>query len=191
LGEDLGLSVLCGDACEARTLEENGCERANVVIAVTGDDEDNLVICQLAKERFHVKKTIARVNNPKNEQIFTMLGISTTVSPTKNILRLIETEVPYLGVVPLMNLKQIGLEFVEVSIPRKSPAIGKLVSELHLPTQGTPVLVIRGTTYFLPGTDVRLLPEDQIFALVKTPDEALLRKAIFGAEKAQASTPQQ
>lgn len=185
LSDELGLNVLRGDACEARTLEENGCSRANVVIAVTGDDEDNLVICQLAKERFLVKKTIARVNNPKNERIFAKLGITTTVSPTKNILRLIETEVPHHSVVPLMNLKQVGLEFVEVSVPRKSPAIGKSPTQISLPEHSTIVLIMRGTNYFMPGNQTTIQAEDQIFALVKDTDEPALRKAIFGAENEQ------
>ncbi len=191
LSDELGLNVLRGDACEARTLEENGCSRANVVIAVTGDDEDNLVICQLAKERFHVKKTIARVNNPKNEHIFAKLGITTTVSPTKNILRLIETEVPHHSVVPLMNLKQVGLEFVEVSVPRKSPAIGKLPTQISLPEHSTIVLIMRGTNYFMPGNQTTIQAEDQIFALVKDTDEPALRRAIFGAENEQAQVAQQ
>jgi trk system potassium uptake protein TrkA len=191
LADELGLNVLRGDACEARTLEENGCSRANVVIAVTGDDEDNLVICQLAKERFHVKKTIARVNNPKNEHIFAKLGITTTVSPTKNILRLIETEVPHHNVVPLMNLKQVGLEFVEVSVPRKSPAIGKLPSQINLPEHSTVVLIMRGNNYFMPGNQTTIQAEDQIFALVKDTDEPALRKAIFGAENEQPQVAQQ
>jgi trk system potassium uptake protein TrkA len=182
LSDELGLNVLRGDACEARTLEENGCSRANVVIAVTGDDEDNLVICQLAKERFHVKKTIARVNNPKNEHIFARLGITTTVSPTKNILRLIETEVPHHNVVPLMNLKQVGIEFVEVSVPRKSPAIGKSPTQISLPEHSTIVLIMRGNSYFMPGNQTTIQAEDQIFALVKDTDEPALRRAIFGAE---------
>ncbi len=190
LSDELGLNVLRGDACEARTLEENGCSRANVVIAVTGDDEDNLVICQLAKERFLVKKTIARVNNPKNERIFAKLGITTTVSPTKNILRLIETEVPHHSVVPLMNLKQVGLEFVEVSVPRKSPAIGKSPAQISLPEHSTIVLIMRGTNYFMPGNQTTLQAEDQIFALVKDTDEPALRKAIFGAENEQAPIAQ-
>lgn len=185
LSDELGLNVLRGDACEARVLEENGCSRANVVIAVTGDDEDNLVICQLAKERFHVPKTIARVNNPKNERIFAKLGITTTVSPTKNILRLIEAEVPHHSVIPLMNLKQVGLEFVEVSVPRKSPAIGKLPAQISLPEHSSIVLIMRGTNYFMPGTQTTIQAEDQLFALVKDTDEPALRKAIFGSENEQ------
>ena len=94
LGEELGQSIFRGDACEARTMEEAGIRRADVVIAVTGEDEDNLVICQMAKERFRVARTIARLNNPKHEELFQKLGIDVTISPTKAILSLIESELP-------------------------------------------------------------------------------------------------
>ncbi|MBO0795540.1 MAG: TrkA family potassium uptake protein, partial [Ktedonobacteraceae bacterium] len=94
LSEELGQSIFKGDACEARTLEEAGARRADVVIAVTGEDEDNLVVCQLAKKRFNVARTIARLNNPKHEELFQKLGIDVTVSPTKTILSLVESELP-------------------------------------------------------------------------------------------------
>ena len=89
LNDELGQAVVRGDACEARTMEEVGASRADVVIAVTGEDEDNLVICQVAKKRFKVGRTIARVNNPKHAEIFQKLGIDITVSPTRSILSLI------------------------------------------------------------------------------------------------------
>ncbi len=94
LSEELGQSVVLGDACEARIMEEVGVNRADVVIAVTGEDDDNLVICQMAKKHFKVARTIARLNNPKNELLFQKLGIDITVSPTKSILSLIEAELP-------------------------------------------------------------------------------------------------
>jgi trk system potassium uptake protein TrkA len=181
LSEELGSAVLRGDACEARTLDEVGCSRAEVVIAVTGDDEDNLVICQMAKERFHVRKTIARVNNPKNEHIFAKLGIDMTVSPTKTILRLIETEIPHQSIISLMTLRRADLEFVEVSVPAQSPAIGKTLAALKLPGECNVVLIVRGQEYVVPGGDSVIQAEDQIFALVKSIGETALREAIFGA----------
>ncbi len=183
LSEELGSSVLRGDACEARTLQEVGCSRAEVVIAVTGDDEDNLVICQMAKERFNVRKTIARVNNPKNEHIFAKLGIDMTVSPTKTILRLIEAEIPHHSIVSLMTLRRADLEFVEVSVPAQSPAIGKTLATLKLPGECNIVLIIRGQEYIVPGGESIIQPEDQIFALVKGTGETALREAILGAAR--------
>ncbi len=113
LNEELGPAVVRGDACEARTMAEVGASRADVVIAVTGDDEDNLVICQMAKKRYKVGRTIARLNNPKHEDIFLKLGIDLTVSPTRAILSLIESDLPSSRFVPLMTLKNAGLEIVE------------------------------------------------------------------------------
>lgn len=106
LTEDLGEVVTWGDACEVSTMKEVGMERADVVVAVTGDDEDNLVICQMAKRKFHVPRTIARVNNPKNEDIFEMLGIDATVSSTKIIFNLIEQQIETDEIIPLALFKE-------------------------------------------------------------------------------------
>src|SRR5579863_6870615 len=125
LVEELGQAVVRGDACEARTMEEVGANRADVVIAVTGEDEDNLVICQMAKQHFNVARTIARLNNPKHEQIFQKLGIDITVSPTRSILSLIEAELPGTTFVSLMTLKRAGLEIIEMRVPVDSPIVNK------------------------------------------------------------------
>src|SRR5438132_3695590 len=123
LSEELGQSVVRGDACEARTMEEVGANRADVVISVTGEDEDNLVICQMAKKRFNVARTIARLNNPKHEQLFQKLGIDVTVSPTKAILSLIESELPGTHFINVVTLKRAGLEVVEMTLPPTSPVV--------------------------------------------------------------------
>ena len=122
LNDELGQAVVRGDACEARTMEEVGASRADVVIAVTGEDEDNLVICQVAKKRFKVGRTIARVNNPKHAEIFQKLGIDITVSPTRSILSLIEAELPNFRFVQLMTLKNAGLEIVELRVRQSEKA---------------------------------------------------------------------
>src|SRR6266700_4189511 len=123
LSEELGQSVVRGDACEARTMEEVGANRADVVIAVTGEDEDNLVICQMAKKRFNVARTIARLNNPRHEELFKRLGIDVTISPTRSILSLIEYELPGAHFVQLMTLKRAGLEIIEMSVASNSPVV--------------------------------------------------------------------
>src|SRR5579872_3383240 len=133
LVEELGQAVVRGYACETRTMEEVGASRADVVIAVTGEDEDNLVICQMAKRRFKVGRTIARLNNPKNELLFQKLGIDITVSPTKAILWLIEVELPGYTFVPLMTLRRAGLEIIEMHVPAESPIVGKSLNSINLP----------------------------------------------------------
>jgi len=179
LNEELGQAVVRGDACEAKTMEEVGVSRADVVIAVTGDDEDNLVICQMAKKRFKVGRTIARLNNPKHTEIFQRLGIDITVSPTRAILSLIEAELPSSRYVPLMTLKSAGLEIIELRIPAESPIAGKMLRDVNLPRTGNIALIIRDKQFITPTAETQLMPNDEIFALVNREGEEALRNA-FG-----------
>jgi len=178
LSEELGQSVVRGDACEARTMEEVGVNRADVVIAVTGEDEDNLVICQMAKKRFNVTRTIARLNNPKNDLLFQKLGIDVTVSPTRSILSLIEAELPGTTFVTLMTLKRAGLEIMEIRVPADSPIAGKTLSAINLPRSGTIALIIRDNEYIFPTADTKILANDEVYALVSREGEEALRTAL-------------
>jgi trk system potassium uptake protein TrkA len=179
LNEELGQAVVRGDACEAKTMEEVGASRADVVIAVTGDDEDNLVICQMAKKRYKVGRTIARLNNPKHTELFQRLGIDITVSPTRAILSLIEAELPSSRYVPLMTLKSAGLEIIELRIPAGSPIAGKMLRDINLPRTGNIALIIRDKQFITPTAETQLMPNDEIFALVNREGEEALRRA-FG-----------
>jgi len=179
LSEELDQAVLKGDACEARTMEEAGVRRADVVIAVTGEDEDNLVICQMAKKRFNVARTIARLNNPKHELLFQKLGIDVTVSPTKAILSLIESELPGPHFVLLMTLKKAGLEIVEMKIPDISPVVGKQLNQVNLPRKCTLALIIRGQEQIFPTAETVLQADDDVYALVNHDGEEELRRT-FG-----------
>jgi trk system potassium uptake protein len=178
LNEELGQSVVRGDACEARTMEEVGVNRADVVIAVTGEDEDNLVICQMAKKRFKVARTIARLNNPKHELIFQKLGIDITVSPTKSILSLIEAELPGTPFVTLMTLKRAGLEIMEIRVPVEAPIVGKTLSTINLPRSGNIVLIIRDNEYIVPNAETKIAGNDEVYALVNREGEEALRTAL-------------
>lgn len=180
LGNELGQSVLKGDACEARTMEEAGVRRADVIIAVTGEDEDNLVICQMAKKRFNVARTIARLNNPVHELLFQKLGIDVTISPTKAILSLVESELPGPHFVLLMTLKKAGLEIVEMSVPPVSPVIGKTLSQINLPRRSNLAMIIRGNEPIFPTAETQLAANDEIYALVTKEGEEELRH-VFGA----------
>ncbi|MFL5661565.1 MAG: potassium channel family protein [Ktedonobacteraceae bacterium] len=178
LSDELGQAVIRGDACEARTMEEVGANRADIVIAVTGEDDDNLVICQMAKKRFSVGRTIARLNNPKNELIFQKLGIDVTVSPTKSILSLIEAEIPGSTFVTLMTLKRAGLEIMEIRIPANSPIVGKTLNTINLPRSGNIALIIRDKEYIVPSADTKILANDEVYALVSREGEEALRTAL-------------
>lgn len=179
LNDELGQSVFKGDACEARVLEEAGARRADVVIAVTGEDEDNLVICQVAKQRFNIGRTIARLNNPRNEVLFQKLGIDVTVSPTRSILSLIETELPGRRFVMLMTLKRAGLEIVELNIPAISPVVGKKLNQINLPRRCNLALIIRNQEPIFPTSDTELQANDDVYALVTDEGEEELRRS-FG-----------
>ena len=124
IANELGNVVLKGNADEASVLADAGGNRADVVVAVTGDDEDNLVICQVAKRRFNVWRTVARINNPTNERIFRLLGIDATVSSTEVILSVIEQEIPSQTLVPLLRRRTTDVEIVEATLPAGSPLDG-------------------------------------------------------------------
>src|SRR6266545_3682052 len=116
IADEIGSIVIAHDGCEGKYLGEAGCNRADVVAAVTGDDEDNLVICQMAKHHFDVPRTIARVNNPKNEDLFQHLGVDELISPTRMILGSIEQDIPVHELLQLAVLGRGELEIIEAQI---------------------------------------------------------------------------
>ena len=134
IAETLGEIVMRGDGCEAAIQEQVGTGRADLLLAVTGEDQDNLVACQVAKHVFNVPRTVARINNPKNELIFRKLGIDFTVSATSVILSQIEQELPDHPLIPLLTLRS-GFEIVEVKIPNGARVAGKPLGDLVLPEQ--------------------------------------------------------
>ena len=180
--EELGSIVTRGDGCEARTLAEVGTERADMFIAVTDEDEDNLVACQVAKHKFNVPRTIARINNPKNEKIFKKLGIDVTVSSTNIILEHIAEEVPTHPLVHLLTLKGGNLEVVEIKIPPDSPIAGKRMREIGLPPGSVVALMVGKWGTVVPTPETILEPEAQLIAVTRPEAEEALRAAIKGTE---------
>ncbi len=181
ISEELGGIVLQGDGCEVSTMIEAGFARADLLIAVTGDDEDNLVICQVGKIRFNIPRTIARINNPKNEAIFKRMGIDITISATNVILEHIQQELPSHPLLHLLDLHYFGLEVVEVKIPKGSKTIGKRIRELSLPPDSLLSLVVnkaRGPQ--VASGDTMLDEEDEVLAVTKAEHEVALRAAIMG-----------
>jgi trk system potassium uptake protein TrkA len=179
---NLGSVCVRGDGCEMATLAEAGAGRAEMFVAVTGDDEDNLVSCQAAKHKFNVRRTVARVNNPKNEPIFKKMGIDVTISSTRIILENIEEEVPTHPITHLLDIQEQGLEIVEIKVPPHSTTIGKTVKELPLPAGNTLLLVIRGQQKpFAPDEDTVLEAEDQIVAITTPESEEALGTALRGS----------
>jgi len=156
-----------GDATELFVLERAGIERADLVVAVTGDDEDNIIVCQVAKEKYGVPKVIARVNDPRNQQHFDMVGITLTVSATATILALIEHELPQHELVTLIDLKRENLEIVEFAIGAASPAAGKFVRELNLPSRSRLISVTRDGRAEIAIGDTQLAPGDLVMAILE------------------------
>ncbi|MFC2011149.1 potassium channel family protein [Chloroflexota bacterium] len=180
--DELGSICLRGDGCEAATLVEVGTERADMLIAVTGQDEDNLVACQVAKEKFNVPRTITRIRNPQNETLFRKLGIDVIISSTNIILEHIEEEVPTHQLTHLLAIEDSGQEIVEVKISLESNTVGKSVRELSLPSGSKLALVIRKEgKNRVPTLNTILRAGDRIIALTTPESEEALRAALRGA----------
>ena len=164
--EELEHAVQYGDATELWVLERAGIQRADLVIAVTGDDEDNMLICQVAKEKYGAQRIVARVNNPRNVQHFKLLGIQPAVSATDLILRLIEHEVPEYGLVQLLALEEERLEIIELEVSAGSVAAGSRVADVELPDGALIISVLRGGAGFVPKADSVIQAGDQVLLIL-------------------------
>jgi trk system potassium uptake protein TrkA len=164
--EELEHAVQYGDATELWVLERAGIQRADLVIAVTGDDEDNILVCQVAKEKYLCERVIARVNNPRNLQHFKLLGIQPVVSATDLILRLIEHEVPRYGLVHLLALEEERLEIIELEVSEGAPTVGEKVSDIALPEGSLIISVLRGRAGFVPKPDTVLEAGDEVLLVL-------------------------
>jgi trk system potassium uptake protein TrkA len=163
LGEE---NVMLGDGCEMMTQRDAGFGRADVVVAVTGEDEDNLVICQLAKFEWNVDRVLARVNDPSHEDVFKRIGIDETVSATAIIYSLLEQQISPDTLLPVGALGRGNIEVVEVELSSRSPVVGKTVRELALPQGTNFVWLLRGGDGLGIQGDTKLEAEDMLVALV-------------------------
>jgi trk system potassium uptake protein TrkA len=173
--ERFGAVVMRGDGAEAATLDAAGANRADVVIAVTGEDEDNLVICQMAKERFGVPRCIARVNNPKNEEVFRRLGIDVTVSQTNVILSLIEQQIPDLPFVHLMSLRHADLAIVEAKVADESPVIDRPIERIEWPSDVIVTAILRRGELIIPTGQTIIRSGDELICMARREREEELR----------------
>jgi trk system potassium uptake protein TrkA len=172
--------VQLGDATELFTLERAGIARPpDLVVAATGDDEDNMIICQIARERYGVEKVIARVNDPRNQEHFDLLGISPTVSATSIILAMIEHEVPEHGLIHLLELRKENLEIVEVQLDADSPCIGKQISRIQLPSGARLITVMREGQAQMADGETQLKAGDQVLAVLEPGKEEELRRVLL------------
>jgi trk system potassium uptake protein TrkA len=180
IADEIGSIVIPHDGCEGRYLAQAGANRADIVAAVTGDDEDNLVICQMAKHHFDVPRTIARVNNPKNEELFKHLGVDELISPTRMILGSIEQDIPVHELLHLAALGEGELELIEAHLQAGSPAIGKAPKDLAMPDGCSLFAVIRDGIATPLRPETILAEGDKVIAIGKAECEALLHKQLIG-----------
>jgi trk system potassium uptake protein TrkA len=181
IADELGSIVVPNDGCEGRYQAEAGMARADVVAAVTGDDEDNLVACQVAKMRFNVPRAIARVNNPSNEELFRRLAIDDTVSPTRSILGVIEHDIPIHKLLHLADLEGGEVQIVEAQLDANAPVIGQELRSLALPEGSTVVVIVRDSRAIAIRPDLVLRAGDKLLAVTSAEHEAELRTLLIGA----------
>jgi len=178
--DEIGSIVIPHDGCEGKYLAEAGANRADIVAAVTGDDEDNLVICQMAKHHFAVRRSIARVNNPQNERLFKHLGVDEIISPTRMILGSIEQDIPVHELLHLAALGEGELELIEAHLQAGSPAVGRAPKDLAIPDGCSLFAVIRDGVAVPLRPDTIMREGDKVIAIGKTECEALLHGQLIG-----------
>jgi len=182
--EELEHAIQYGDGTELWVLERAGIERADLVVAVTGDDEDNLLICQMATEKYGVDRVVARCNNPRNLQHFELLGIKPAVSATDLILRLIEHEVPKYGLVHLLDLKEERLEIIEMEVGIDSPADGVRVADLGLPDGALVISILRDGGGFVPVGESVVRGGDEVLVVLDIGLEEAVTQRFIGRTEA-------
>jgi trk system potassium uptake protein TrkA len=178
--EDLpGVTILTGDGCEPYILDEARVLKADAVVAVTGHDEDNIVVCMLSKLEYEVPSTIARINNPKNEWLFReSFGVDIALSNTHMIAKLLQEEIALGDVVSLLKLRKGDVSLVEITLPDESAAVGQAIKDLPLPAEIVLATIIRGNELVLPKGTTVLEAGDEILAVTTGTGEAALQKAL-------------
>ena len=183
ISQNIDAIVVNGDGCEPNILEDAQIGRADVIAAVTADDEDNLIICQLAKEVFGVKRTVARVNNPKNERVFTELGVDVPVNATAIIAKIIEEESSFEDFISLMTFKRGKLALVRVDLTSESPVVDRYVRDVKLPENSVIVSIVRGDHIIVPSGETVLKKGDDLIALTTIENEQQLLDMLVGKVK--------
>ncbi len=187
LAENKKILVINGDACDAKYLEDAGIDRANVFAAVTGDDDDNLVACQLAVVNYSVPRSVARINNPRNERIFHELGVD-GISSTTIIAKLIEEESSIGDIITLQALRKGKLALVEVELPTDRCIVcNKKIKDLGLPRDCVLVALVRDDEVIIPRGNTDLHPGDGVIALTGIDKEQRLRDIMLGRMPARSS----
>jgi len=180
IAKELDILIIKGDGCELQILEQAGILKADVLAAVTGEDEDNFIICQLAKERFGISRTVGRISDPKNEHTFSELGIDVPINASAIIAKIIEEEASFSDFVNLLSFKRGKLSIVRVDLLESSPVVNKQLQDISLPESSVLVSIIRGNKVVVPKGDTVFLPRDDIIALTSIENEQQLITALIG-----------
>ena len=179
LREELGSVVMTGDGREVATMVKAGAERADILIAVTDGDEDNLVACQVARSYFHVGRVVARINIPRNERIFKLLGIDCTVNAVEALTKGVLQQIPGERLTCLLTFEQDGLTLLGIRIPNAATAVGKKITEITLPEGSAVSLVVQGDHLpQIPSPDITLHADDEVIVLAMTEDEPAVVAAL-------------
>ncbi len=183
LEPELEEKILLGDGTEIYVLEKAGIGRADMVVAVTGDDEDNVIISQVAKLKYHVPKVVARVNNPRNQPTFDLLGVDASVCAATMLISMIQHELPVHKYVPLLTLKRENVELVELEVSEDSPFANRKIEDIDLPDGVLLIAILRGGDSLLARGHERLLPNDYVLCLVEPGGEKRLISIFLPSER--------
>jgi len=174
LDREFGYAAIFGDGTETRVLEKAGITRSDYVVAVTGDDEDNLIISQLARDKYAVHNVIARVNDPRNQATFDMLGIKPTVSNVSAIRALVEHHLPHHHLLSLLDFEEENVEMVELVVAESSKVVGRKIKDLQLPPSMLLVLIFREHEVVIPSGDIELRADDNLIIIMEKGSGSLL-----------------
>lgn len=179
-----GAHVIHGDGCEPVILESARIASADAVAAVTGDDEDNLVVCLLAKREYGVDMTVARTNDPRNEWLFDRsFGVDVPVSNTTMIARLLLEQVSVGHIATMLRVMRDGLALVELTIPDDAPSLGVPLADLAVPPDARLVAIVRDGRVAIPTAESALLTGDEVLAVTSVESEAMLSEALVGRKE--------
>ncbi|MDD5746325.1 MAG: NAD-binding protein [Candidatus Omnitrophica bacterium] len=183
IARDLDILVINGDGCDRKYLEEASIQQCEVMVALTGDDEDNIIMCQIAKEIYNVSRTVGRVNDPDNEHVFSEFGIDVPVDSTEIIAKIIEEEVSFADLATLMTFRRGKLAIVRVDLDPSSPVVNKAVREVELPPDSVLVAIVRGDAIIVPRGDTVFQKRDDVIALTMIENKQDLFEKLAGQIK--------
>jgi trk system potassium uptake protein TrkA len=181
LAEELkGVLIINGDATDPEVLKEAKIEKGDVLVSTTSADEDNIIICSVAKEFFAIKRTVSRVNDPKHLPLYRYMGVDVPIDSTSILARIVEEEASFSDVMNLLSIKKGRLSIVRVDIPQTAPVVDKKLKDIKLPSNSVLISIIRGPEIVVPSGYTKILADDEIIAITLIDNEKELIRALIG-----------